>query len=151
MRKLVIAVAAVAVGSGLPSSSAVAGPTTDALSACLADNTTGRDRKELARWVFFGMASHPEMRSLSNVTQADRDGLDRAMASTVMRLVTENCRAEGRSALNKDGNAAFEAAFATIGKLAMQELMSNPDVNTSFSRYTRYIDQKKLSSALTSE
>ena len=151
MKKFVVAIAAVVVTSGLPYSSAVAGPTTDALSACLADNTTGKDRKELARWVFVGMASHPEIRSLSNVTQADRDGLDKVMASTVMRLMTENCRAEGRSALEKDGIAAFQVAFATIGQLAMQELMSNPDVNASFSRYARYVDQKKLSSALTNK
>ena len=151
MKNFLVAIAAVVVSVGLPSSSAVAGPTTDALSACLADNTTGRDRKELARWVFVGMASHPEIRSLANVTQADRDGLDKAVASTVMRLMTESCRAEGRSALERDGSVAFQAAFAIIGKLAMQELMSNPDVNSSFSRYAKYVDQKKLTSALTNK
>ena len=36
--------------------------TDEALSRCLADNTSGRDRKDLARWVFFAMAAHPEIK-----------------------------------------------------------------------------------------
>ena len=40
----------------LPSSSTQ----TQALASCLADSTTGRDRKDLVRWMFFAIGSHPE-------------------------------------------------------------------------------------------
>ena len=40
-------------------------PAGDALGRCLADNTTGRGRKDLARWVFVSMAAHPEIRPLA--------------------------------------------------------------------------------------
>jgi hypothetical protein len=28
-------------------------------SSCMADSSTGKDRKELARWIFVAMSSHP--------------------------------------------------------------------------------------------
>ncbi|MBS1139287.1 MAG: hypothetical protein H6R13_740 [Proteobacteria bacterium] len=101
----------------------------------------------MARWVFVGMASHPEIKTLSNVTQENRDTFDKTMANLVTRLMTENCLAQARSAMEKDGGEAFKVAFGVVGKLAMQELMSNPNVNASFSDFAKYIDQKKLNSA----
>lgn len=147
MKTFVSALAAIVIGLAITAPSAIAGPTTDALSACLADNTTGRDRKDMARWVFVGMSSHPEIKNLSNVTTANRDALDRMMATMVTRLMTDSCRAQAKSAMEKDGSESFQAAFGTIGKLAMQELMSNPEVNSSFSRFAEYIDQDKMNSA----
>lgn len=146
MKTFVTAIAAVIIGSA-SISSVLAGTATDALSACLADNTTGKDRKEMARWVFVGMASHPEITTLSNVTQASRDDLDKAMATIVTRLLTESCLTQARSAMEKDGGTAFQVAFGFVGKLAMQELMSNPKVNAAFSNFAKHIDQKKVNSA----
>lgn len=151
MKTFVTAIAAVVVGSAVTVSSALAGSATDALSSCLADNTTGKDRKEMARWVFVGMASHPEIKTLSNVTQANRDELDKIMATMVTRLMTESCLTQARSAMEEDGSAAFQVAFGVVGKLAMQELMSNPRVNASFSDFAKYIDQKKLNSAFSNK
>jgi hypothetical protein len=140
-------VTAIVVGSTLIASPAFAGPATDALTACLADNTTGKDRKDLARWVFVGMASHPEIQNLSNVTQANRDDLDRILAAMLTRLMTENCVAQARSALEKDGSAAFPTAFGVMGQLAMQELMSDPGVNAAMSDFSKYLDQNKFNFA----
>lgn len=142
MKTFVTAIAAVVIGSVVTVSSALAAPATDALSTCLADNTTGKDRKEMARWVFVGMASHPEIKTLSNVTQEKRDELDKSMAAMITRLMTETCLTEARSAMDKDGGTAFQGAFGVVGKLAMQELMSNSNVSASFSNFAKYIDQK---------
>ena len=147
MKTFVTAIAAVVIGSAVTVSSALAGSATDALSTCLADNTTGKDRKDMARWIFVGMASHPEITTLSNVTQANRDELDKIMATMITRLMTESCLTQAQSAIKKDGGEAFQDAFGVVGKLAMQELMSNPKVSASFSIFTKYIDQKKLNSA----
>lgn len=146
MKKLFLALVAVIVASFIDGSPAAAGPSTDALAACLADNTTGKDRKDMARWVFVGMSAHPEIRGLSNVTTREKDDLDKLMAALMTRLMTENCPAQARVAMQNEGTAAFQAAFGVIGKLAMQELMTSPDVNSSFSRYAKYIDQKKMDS-----
>lgn len=151
MNKIVTALAAVVIGSTIATSSAIAGPATDALGTCLSDNTTGKERKDLARWVFVGMSAHPDMQSLSKVTEANRDELDRMMATIVTRLMTENCRSQSKLAMEKDGAASFQAAFGAIGKLAMQELMSNPEVNSSFSKYSKYLDMNKINSAFSSK
>ena len=143
MKKILSTLAAVACAS-LITPSAIAGPATDALSACLADNTTGKDRKEMARWVFVGMSAHPEIQSLANVTQADRDAFDQKMAVMVTKLITENCATQVKLAREKEGSNALKDAFEIIGKLAMQELMSNPNVNTAFSSFTKYVDQSKF-------
>jgi len=151
MKKFVSGLSLAVIGSIISVSPAIAGPAADALTTCVADNTTGKDRKDLAQWVFVAMTAHPEIQPFSNVTEANRDELDKKMAALATKLITESCRTEAKVAIEKEGSESFKAAFGALGKLAMQELMSNPDVNTSFSRYTRYIDQKKLSSALTSE
>jgi hypothetical protein len=148
MKTFVTAITAVFIGSVANIPLALASTATDALSTCLADNTTGRDRKEMARWVFVGMASHPEIKTLSNITQAKRDELDKSMAVLVTRLMTESCAVQARSAMEKDGGEAFKVAFGVVGKLAMQELMSNPNVNAAFSDFTKYMDPKKINSAL---
>jgi hypothetical protein len=40
----------------------------DALSTCFADRTSGKDRKDLARWIFLAMAAHPEMKEQATPT-----------------------------------------------------------------------------------
>jgi hypothetical protein len=148
MKKIVRALAVILVGSVMIGSSAKAGPATDALTSCLTDNTTGKDRKDMARWVFVGMSAHPEIQNLSNVTEADREAVDRTIAALFTKLLAEKCPAQAKLAAAEGGSESFRAAFEIIGKLAMQELMSNPKVNTSFSKFTKYVDQNKMNSAL---
>jgi hypothetical protein len=134
-------------GSIMVISPAIAGTATDALTTCVADNTTGKDRKDLARWVFVAMTAHPEIQPFSNVTEANRDELDKTVAALATRLLTVSCRTEAKAAIEKEGSESFNAAFGALGKLAMQELMSDPSVNLSFTRYTKYLDKAKFDSA----
>ncbi len=147
MKRIISVLAAVLVSSAITASSAMAGPATDALATCMADNTTGKDRKDLARWIFVGMSAHPEIQRLSKVTETNRDQLDRMMAAMVTRLLTENCRVQTKLAMEKDGSEALKTAFGVMGKLAMQELMANAEVNSSFTRFARYLDENKIKSA----
>jgi hypothetical protein len=132
----------------LLSQAAFATPTTDALSTCLADNTTGKDRKDLARWIFLAMSVHPEIRSLSSATEVIRDEADRKMANLVTRLLTVNCETQTKEAVASEGNTGVFSAFKSLGEVAMRELMTNPDVTASIIGYAKYIDQKKLESVL---
>lgn len=127
---------------------AVAGPYADALGGCLADSTTGKERKELARWIFVAMATHPEMRDLSGATEKVRDQTSQSVGVMLTRLLSENCARQARSAIQNEGSEGMQAAFGSLGRLAMQELMSNRDVAASISAFERYVDRKKVESAL---
>lgn len=124
-----------------------AGPTTDALASCVADNTTGKDRKDLAKWVFVAMSAHPEIKPLSKASDAVKESLDKNLASLATKLITESCRAEAHQAFSTEGEKSFEFAFHALGRLAMQELTTNPAVSASFSNYVKYLDRSKFEAA----
>lgn len=127
-----------------PSASAV-----QALSQCLADNTSGKDRKGLARWIFVAMASHPEIKQFAAPDLGQQtDAVHRDTAATFMRLLTETCAVPTRDAASTGGSLAIQQAFQTLGQLAMQELMSDPSVAAGMGQFERYLDQAKLSETL---
>jgi hypothetical protein len=118
------------------------------LSKCLADNTSGKDRKELARWVFLSMAAHPEIKQYSAPTAASVAGeADRAVAAMFTRLLAEACLEETRAAIKQGGAAGIQFAFQSLGQLAMQELMTDGAVIESMGRFEKFLDQQKLSKA----
>lgn len=125
-----------------------AGPATDALGTCLADNTSGKERKTLARWVFIAISAHPAISDASAVTASMRDDADRDMAALVMNLLSERCTAETARAMRVEGARSLEGAFESLGKLAMVELMSNPEVAQSISSYAKHLDTDRLDSIL---
>lgn len=135
----------------LSSFSVMAGPHTDNFSTCLADNTTGKERKDLARWIFVAMATHPDIRDLSQVTPDTRESTNKTMATLVMKLITQTCTKEAQLAAQHEGSESFRSAFEVLGKLAMRELMSNPEVSTTVTGFQRYIDRKKLEAVITAK
>lgn len=134
--------------SAVLSVSAMAGDYTNALGSCLADSTTGKDRRELARWIYVAMSQHPDMGRLSKVTAEEKEEALTATGSLFTRLLSESCASQAREAIKHEGPASFIAAFEVLGKLAMQELMTNGDVNAAISSIGRYMDRKKLDAAL---
>lgn len=121
-----------------------------ALTQCLADNTSGKDRKDLAKWIFLAMAAHPEMKQhASAVTTAAVDQSSRTMAALVVRLLTESCANEARAAVKSaPASQALQIAFGGLGQLAMQELMADKSVQQSMSLFERYLDTKRLAEVL---
>lgn len=147
MKRLVLAVVAIVVGSIITATSSFAGQATDALVVCMTDHTTGKDRKDMARWIFVGMAGHPEIQHLSNVTEKDREELDMKLAAIVTRLLTENCKAQTKVALENEADGApLKTTFGILGQLAMQELMNNSSVQAEFTRFAKYLDKEKFKS-----
>lgn len=124
-----------------------AGPAADALASCVADNTSGKDRKDLAKWVFVAMSAHPEIKPLSKASDAVKESLDKNLASLATKLITQSCRAEAHQAFSTEGEKSFEFAFHALGRLAMQELTTNPAVSASFSNYVKYLDRSKFEAA----
>lgn len=148
MKKIFSVSVAVFISLTIFATSVIAGPATDALTTCMTDNTTGKDRKDMARWIFGIMSVHPEIQRLSNVTETDRDQLDRLLADMATRLLTENCKEQTKIAMEKEGSESpLKTAFGVIGKLAMQELMANSEVNSASSSFAKYLDMNKITAA----
>jgi hypothetical protein len=122
----------------------------DALKKCLADNTTGKDRKDLAKWVFLAMAAHPEMKQHMNATaSAAADESSRTMAALVTRLLTDSCVNETKAVIQDgQGSRSLQLAFESLGQLAMRELMADNSVQASMGLFERYIDQQRFTEAL---
>lgn len=130
---------------------AYAGTYTDAMSRCLANSTTGKDRTDLARWVFSGMAQHPDMADMAAISAEVRDSTNRTAGLLYNRLLTEACSKEFRAAVQNEGDSAAKSAFEQLGRLAMQELLSNPSVAAAFSTPEKYVDRDKLRSIMLSK
>lgn len=127
---------------------AAAGPATDALSKCLADSTTGKDRKDMVRWFFTSLSVHPDIQDLSNVSEATRTTTDKNTAAIIERLITQACREQSRTAFKTDGPDAMRASFKTLGELAAYELMANPSVSKAVSAFSQHLDTAKINDAL---
>ena len=127
--------------------SAAASPKADALGACLVDSLDGKERKQLARWVFFGIAAHPEIASYPSASKEDIDSSDQYVARLVTRLLVVDCPTQLKAANTEDPLAA-QRAFELVGKVAMQEIMSNQLVSERMASYVRYTDRAKISAVL---
>jgi hypothetical protein len=123
---------------------ALAGPASEELGLCMVDSLTGKERKQLAKWVFFAMAAHPEIKKFSKVSSEDQNNVNSYVGKLITRLLTENCSTQVKAANKESGSAAISSAFELVGKVAMQELMSNKEVVASISGYTKFIDNEKL-------
>ena len=138
----------------LPLPAGLGQPQSDALATCLADNTSGRDRKDLARWVFLAMAAHPEMKEYSTAHASTAlDESARNIAALVTRLLTDSCAKEAKAAIQEGGSPrqSFVLAFESLGRLAMQELMTDKSVTQTMGLFEHYIDQKRFEQMLGGE
>ena len=122
----------------------------NALKTCVTDNTSGKDRKDLAKWVFFAMAAHPEMKEYTDPkVAAALDESSQKLAALVTRLLTESCVNEVRAVMKTgQGSQALTFAFESLGKLAMQELMTDKTVQNTMGLFQHYVDQKRLNEVL---
>ncbi len=118
-----------------------------AFTTCLTDSLNGKERKLLARWVYFAMAAHPELLPFATVPDSARQTSDQEVARLVTRLLAEDCAQPFRVAQNQNPQA-LQQAFAIMGEVAMQELMANQKVEASISNYGRYLDEEKIKAAL---
>lgn len=119
------------------------------LSEYLGDNTSGRERKDLARWIFLAISVHPENRPFASQAARDAtDVMDKAVAAIFTRLLTQSCVTQARAATKEGGAAAIKAGFEALGRLAMQELMSDKEVAGRMTAFEKHFDRKKLNSAL---
>jgi hypothetical protein len=129
-----------------PATAAPGQPPVDALRSCLADSTSGKDRKDLAKWVFLSMAAHPAMKQhVGPGTEAAAEESSQTVALLFQRLLTTSCVTETKAVFKVgQGAQAIQLAFQGLGQLAMQELMTDKSVQDSMGKLERYVDQKRI-------
>ena len=130
------------------SQAAMANPGSNQLGECLKSSTNGKDRTDLARWIFISMSAHPEMNKLTTITPAIRTDADKGMAQLVTRLLLQNCGEQTRAVMQAEGGQGMLSAFRSLGEVAMMELMSNPEVSATISGYTQFLDKEKFDALL---
>lgn len=145
MKSLILGLAALA--ASLPAQ-AQNPSAVEALAGCLTDNTSGRDRKDLAKWIFMAIGSHPEIASYVSATAEDKEKLNRTAGALFTRLMADDCAKELRGASEGDG---IRLGFEHLGKIAMQELMSDPEVSKSMSAFGQYLDEERIRKAAAPE
>lgn len=143
-----LAAAALALGLSLGAQPARANPQVQAAQTCLADSTSGKDRKVLGRWIFSALAAHPDISALSKVGEAEREQISKEFADLFTRLVSQDCASEFRALASSQGADAMGQAFEHLGKVAMQELMGDPAVNGAISVFEKYVDEQALERAI---
>lgn len=124
-------------------------PAIEAFSNCIADNSSGKDRKEMARWIFVSMGAHPEIKSIASISATAPEETSKTMGELVTRLLGENCPREAKLAIEVAGPNALEAGFKLLGELAMRELMTNKEVSISLGLYEKYLNKEKMIQAFT--
>lgn len=120
----------------------------EALSTCLAENTSGKDRKDLARWIFLAIAAHPDMKphTAADLTAAT-DESSRVMGALVTRLLADSCVNQTKAVMAANGPQSLQLAFQNLGQLAMAELTTDKSVQTAMALFERYVDQQRFSQA----
>jgi hypothetical protein len=127
---------------------ATASPATDDLVRCFSDFSSGKDRIELARWVFSAMAAHPEIRDLSSISPQKQETVESAVGAVYTRLISQDCARETSAVIRDDGESALKVGFDSLGRLAMQEVMGSPVVAEVFVSTRKYVDGPKVRSIL---
>lgn len=117
------------------------------LAVCLTNSLNGKERKNLAKWIYLGMSTHSIIKPFSNVTEQDIDETNRYVGALVTRLLTEDCPKQAKVAIEVGGQEAMENAFGIVGEVAMQELMTEPSVGNALGAFDKYLNQDKFDKA----
>ena len=148
IRVAIVLVLGCVIGVLRPNVSFAAGPYTDELSKCLVRSTTDADKTLLVQWMFAMVTLHPQVKSMTAISDAERTEIVRKTAGIFERLLTVSCQSEAQQALKYEGNSAFEASFGVLGQVAARELFSSPQVTTGVAGLEKYIDAEKVKKAM---
>ncbi|MFW1734871.1 hypothetical protein ACG94V_02965 [Acinetobacter sp. ULE_I001] len=123
---------------------AVAGPTVDQLSDCLVKATTATDKTTVLQWTFAALSTHPDLKALSNVSDAQRTQLDQKFAQVLQRVIVEQCAAQTKAVIAAEGVQAVGDSFQELGRTTGEDIIKNPEVKKQLQGVLRYIDLNKL-------
>lgn len=135
------------VAISFPFSARANNKTAQKLGVCFVDSLNGKERKELAKWMYFGMSKHSTIKRYSRVSQTDFDNMNKYIGALITRLMTEDCPSISKLAMEGNGTEILGYAFGVVGEVAMKELMNEPNVEKSLSAFDQYLDEEKFNQA----
>lgn len=122
----------------------MAGPTVDQLSNCLVKSTTATDKKTVLQWTFVALSTHPDLKAYSNVTDVQKEQLDKNLATVLQRILVEQCSSQTKAVIAAEGVQAVGDSFQELGKITGEEILENPEVKSQLKGVLRYVDLNKL-------
>lgn len=122
---------------------ALAATASQQLGICMVDTLNGKERKQLAKWIFLSMGAHPDIKRNLNATSDEILKSNQYVGKLVTRLLTEDCPKELFAASQSDP-LAVQKAFEAVGQSAMQELMSNQATMNALTQYSQFTDEQKI-------
>jgi len=126
---------------------AQAGPFVDEMSKCLVRKTSETDKVLLVQWIYAAMSSHPDVKAMSRIDSERAAAINKDAANMIMELLTERCKTETQQAIKFEGEASFQTSFEVLGSVAMQGLMTNPEVAKYIAGLSTHFDEEKLKKA----
>ena len=107
-------------------------------------STNKRDTTKLIKWIFKVYSDHPEVSYMVDLSDREKNFIDKEMADLFTRLLSEDCLNESKKAQKYEGNIVFFNAFKVLGQTASQGFMGNPDVQRSMKKVYELMDYEKL-------
>ena len=77
-----------------------AGPFGDEMARCLVSSTSNRDRNKLIKWIFRVYGDHPEVSYMVDLSDREKNIIDKDVADIFTRLLSEDCIDETKKAKN---------------------------------------------------
>lgn len=110
------------------------------LADCIASSTSSADRLLTARWMAAAMSTAGKLQGTVSVDEAAKENADRGMAALFTRLFTVDCADQAQPLIASGDMAGIQAAGGRLGLMAMEELMTDPEVLSSLMAYLAYVD-----------
>lgn len=105
----------------------------------------------MMRWMATAVLAAPQLSDMASVPQSTRDKADQGAAAVWMRLLTVECLQETKVVMKEDSATGFRVAGEALGRVAMQELMTNTQTQQALSGFTRYLDKAAMAKAMTAK
>ena len=152
MRKSIgMSLALLCLAAALHPTSAHAGVYGDDLARCLVERTSDADKILLAQWIYTVISVHPSAASLAKISDADREAVAERAGKVFETLLTDSCREQAAKTIKYEGTDALGNGFKVLGEIAMTTLLGDPAVSAESQNFVKYVDQAKITSALSGD
>ena len=121
-----------------------AGPFGDEMAKCLVSSTNNRDRNKLVKWIFRVYGDHPEVSYMIDLSEREKNVIDKDVADIFTRLLSKDCSDETKKALDYEGDNVMFTAFQVLGQVAAKGFNNHPDVERAINKFVKLVDLEKL-------
>ena len=87
---------------------------------------------------------NPDLKSFSQVTDVQKEQLDKSLATVLQRILVEQCSSQTKAVIAAEGVQAVGDSFQELGKITGEEILENPEVKSQLKGVLRYVDLNKM-------